>query len=246
MSGLVELYAKQLKLPGFNEYHEVIRQATTNGLSYEDFLVELMSREVARRKDNQLKRMIKKARFPVTKTLDEFKFEHLPHVEEAIVFELASGEFIDKMENIVMIGPPGTGKSHLSIALGLKACHHGYSVQFFTAARLVNELTEARDEKTLTKLETQLAKVNLLIVDELSYVSFPRHGSELLFHILSERTERSSVIITTNLDFSRWGEIFGDDMLAAALVDRLTYRSHVLNMNAASYRLKESKKAKAK
>jgi len=137
------------------------------------------------------------------------------------------------------------GKSHLSIALGLKACHQGYSVQFFTAARLVNELTEAMDKKTLTKLETQLAKVKLLIVNELSYVSFPRHGAELLFHILSERTERSSVIINTNLDFSRWGDVFGDDMLAA-LVDRLTYRSYVLNMNAESYRLKESKKTKKK
>ncbi len=243
--GLVELYAKQLKLSSFANYQEVIRQAKSNGMNYEEFLLELMSRELARRKDNQLKRRIKKARFPLMKSLDNFQFENLPHVKEALIWELASGDFIQKKENIVMVGPPGTGKTHLAIALGLKACSNGYSVRFFTAAGLVNELTEAQDEKRLVRLETQLAKVNLLIVDELSYVSFPRYSAELLFQVLSERTERSSVIITTNLDFSRWVEVFGDAMLATAIVDRLIYRSHVLNMNAESYRFKQSKKAKA-
>lgn len=138
-----------------------------------------------------------------------------------------------------MIGNPGSGKSHLSIALGIKACTHGYSVRFFTAANLATKLTEAQTEKRLGRLLKELAKVNLLIVDELSYISFPRHSAELLFQVMSERSERSSVIINTNLDFSRWEEIFGDHMVAAALVDRITFKSHILNMNAESYRLKQ-------
>ncbi|WP_025773299.1 ATP-binding protein [Neomoorella thermoacetica] len=144
-----------------------------------------------------------------------------------------------------MIGNPGTRKTHLSIALGLKACVHGYSVRFFTAAGLVTKLAEAQDEKRLGRMLKELSRVNLLIVDELSYISLPRQGAELLFQVISERSERGSIIINTNLDFSKWEEIFGDRMLAAALVDRVTFKSHILNMNAESYRLKQLQKARA-
>ncbi|GAF25283.1 DNA replication protein [Moorella thermoacetica Y72] len=147
--------------------------------------------------------------------------------------------------DIVMIGNPGTRKTHLSIALGLKACVHGYSVRFFTAAGLVTKLAEAQDEKRLGRMLKELSRVNLLIVDELSYISLPRQGAELLFQVISERSERGSIIINTNLDFSKWEEIFGDRMLAAALVDRVTFKSHILNMNAESYRLKQLQKARA-
>lgn len=142
----------------------------------------------------------------------------------------------------MLIGNPGSGENHLSIALGMKACANGYSMRFFTAAGLVTRLSEAQNEKRLGRLLKELAKVNLLIIDELSYISFPRPNAELLFQVISERCERSSIIINTNLDFSRWEEIFGDRLLTAALVDRVTFRSHLLNMNAESYRLKQQLK----
>ncbi|MBC7343332.1 MAG: ATP-binding protein [Clostridia bacterium] len=241
----VALYAKELKLSTFVDCQPVIRQATAEGWGYEEFLGEMLSREAASRKERQVQRRIKLARFPFQKTLEEFKFEALPHVEEAQVLELSAGEFIKRRENVVMIGNPGTGKSHLSIALGIKACIHGYSTRFFTAANLVTRLCEAQTEKKLGRMLKELAKVNLLIVDELSYVSFPRPDAELLFQVIAERSERGSVIINTNLDFSKWEEIFGDHMLAAALVDRLTFKSHILNMNAESYRLKQHQRTRA-
>ncbi|MDH7490743.1 MAG: ATP-binding protein, partial [Anaerolineae bacterium] len=138
------------------------------------------------------------------------------------------------------------GKTHLSIALGIKACQNGYTVRFFTAAGLITRLVEAQNEKKLSRMLKELARVNLLIVDELSYVSFTRQSAELLFQVLSERSERSSVIINTNLEFSRWAEIFGDNILAAALVDRITFKSYILNMNAESYRLKQREKVKTR
>ena len=241
-AGLIALYAKELKLPAFTGYQAVIRQATAEGWGYEEFLCALLSRESANRKENQVARRIRAARFPLRKTLDEFQFTALPHVKEALVRELAIGEFIRRRENILMIGNPGSGKSHLSIALGMSACTKGYSVRFFTAAGLVTSLSEAQNEKRLGRLLNELAKVNLLIIDELSYISFPRPNAELLFQVISERCERSSVIINSNLDFSRWEEIFGDRLLTAALVDRITFRSHILNMNAESYRLKQQLK----
>jgi DNA replication protein DnaC len=241
----IPLYAKELKLPTFANYPAVIRQATDQGWGYEEFLAAMLAREAANRKERQIARRVKLARFPFQKTLEEFKFEALPHVQEALVWELAAGEFIKRRENIVMIGNPGTGKTHLSIALGLKACVHGYSVRFFTAAGLVTKLAEAQNEKRLGRMLKELSRVNLLIVDELSYISLPRQGAEFLFQVISERSERGSIIINTNLDFSKWEEIFGDRMLAAALVDRVTFKSHILNMNAESYRLKQRQKAKA-
>lgn len=234
----IALYAKELKLSTFADFQQLVRQATDHGWSYEEFLGEMLSREAIVRKERQVARRIKAARFPLKKTLDEFDFKVLPHVEEALLWQLATCEFIERRENITMIGNPGSGKSHLSIALGIKACTCGYSVRFFTAAGLVTKLTEAQSEKKLGKVLKELAKANLLIIDELSYVSFPRHSAELLFQAISERSERNSVIINTNLDFSRWEEIFGDNMTAAALVDRVTFKSHILNMNAESYRLK--------
>lgn len=242
----IALLARELKLSTFADYQQVLRLAAEKGLGYEEFLHEMLTREVSVRKENQVKKRIRDARFPLVKTLDEFKFDALPHVKEALVWQLATGEFIQCRENIVMIGNPGTGKTHLSIALGIKACQNGYTVRFFTAAGLITRLVEAQNEKKLSRILKELARVNLLIVDELSYVSFTRQSAELLFQVLSERSERSSVIINTNLEFSRWAEIFGDNILAAALVDRITFKSYILNMNAESYRLKQREKVKAR
>ena len=205
----------------------------------------MLQKEVAQRIENQQNRRIKAARFPLVKSLDQFQFDNLPSVPEALVWQLATGEFVDRQENVIMIGNPGTGKTHLSIGLGRRLCRKGYQVRFYTAANLVTELSEAQQDLKLTRLQRLLRKLDLLIVDEMSYLTFSKPHAELLFHVLSDRNERGSVMLTTNLEFSRWGEMLPNDMLTAALIDRLTHRSHILNMNAASYRLKQSvKKAK--
>lgn len=236
---LIRLYAKQLRLPTMAKYEPIIRRAGEEGMGYEDFLCELLANEVATRQENQLKRRIKAAGFPLMKSLDEFDFKVLEHVEEALIWQLATGDFVAKRENVIMIGNPGTGKTHLAIGLGTRICKAGYKVRFYTAAQLANELAEAQEYHRLSKIEKQLAKIDLLILDELSYLSFNKHHSELLFQVLSERSERASVMVTTNLEFSRWVEFFQDTMLTAALVDRLTFRAHILNMNGTSYRFKQ-------
>ncbi len=225
----IALYAKQLRVPSFTRYEEVLRQHEQ--LGYEDFLIAMMKQELASRSANQQRRRIKQAGFPSEKTLEEFDLKRLQHVEEAFVHELASCDFIRNRQNILMIGNPGSGKSHLSIALGLRACQNGFRVKFTTAATLATMLVEAKDSKELIKLERKLQKAELLIIDELSYLSFNRHQSELLFKVISDRAEKASVIISTNLEFSRWTELFESPTLTAALVDRLTFRSHILNMN---------------
>ncbi len=229
------LFCKQLKLPTFCDYENVIRQLDS-GMGYEDFLLELLKIESEQRLENNQKRRIKAAKFPYIKTLDEFETKCLKHVKEAYLYELVGCDYIDKHQNIVMIGNPGTGKTHLAISLGLKACTNGYKVSFYTAATLATELVEASDYKHLTKLEKKLSNADLLILDELSYLSFNRHQSDLLFKVISDRSEKGSIIITTNLEFAKWTELFDNPTMVAALVDRVTFRSHVLNMNGESYR----------
>lgn len=231
-----------MKLPTLTSYEELLRQAQQDGWGYEQFLCEVLQKEVAQRIENQQNRRIKAARFPLVKSLDQFQFDNLPSVPEALVWQLATGEFVDRQENVIMIGNPGTGKTHLSIGLGRRLCRQGYKVRFYTAANLVTELSEAQQDLKLTRLQRLLRKLDLLIVDEMSYLTFSKPHAELLFHVLSDRNERGSVMLTTNLEFSRWGEMLPNEMLTAALIDRLTHRSHILNMNAASYRLKQSVK----
>ncbi|WP_202947851.1 ATP-binding protein [Desulfosporosinus acidiphilus] len=160
------------------------------------------------------------------KTLDEFQFGRLEHVSESFIWELASCDYIKKRQNIVMIGNPGSGKTHLSIGLGLKACYAGFNVKFYTAVNLASTLAEAIQFHRLSKLEKSLAKVDLLVIDELSYLTFNRHQSEMLFQVISEGSERASVIITTNLEFSSWTDLFENEIMVAALIDRVTFRSY--------------------
>ena len=227
----IELYSKQLRTPMFNKYADVIRQLDKNQ-SYEDFLVALMKLELDSRQESTRKRKIKTAGFPYIKTMDELDCSRFEHMDEAFIHELASCDFISRRQNIVMIGNPGTGKTHLSIALGVKACMQGMNVKFFTAANLSNELIEAQDNHKLVRLEKQIAKAELLIIDELSYLTFNRHQSELLFKVVADRAERRSVIVSTNLRFSEWTTMFENQTMVTALIDRLTFRSHVLNMNS--------------
>jgi len=239
-SQTIELYAKQLRLPTFNHYTNVIRQLGNNK-SYEDFLVALMKMELDSRMESSQIRKIRATNFPYMKTIDELDCSRFEHFTEAFVHELASCDFVSKRQNIVMIGNPGTGKTHLSIALGIKACMQGMNVKFYTAANLSNELIEAQEYKKLMKIEKQLSKTDLLIIDELSYLTFNRHQSELLFKVIADRAERRSVIVSTNLKFSDWITMFENTTMVTALIDRLTFKSHVLNMNSDnSYRAEHS------
>ena len=232
----IKLYAKILKMPTFTQYQDVIRQLKPN-MGLEDMLLELMKNECQSRQANQLKRRIHIAHFPVTKTLEELNMSCFENIKTTFIQQLASCDFIHKRNNIIMIGPPGIGKTHLAIALGMKACSLGYRVLFRNAATLSTELCEAKDTYKLSKLESTIEKADLLILDELSYLSFNRHQSDLLFKVVSERSERASIIVTTNLEFSRWTEMFENETMVAALVDRLTFKSHLLDMNGSSYRL---------
>jgi len=236
----IKLYAKQLKTPTFAGYENVVRQLEP-GDGYDKFLCQLMKQEVIQRQEAGQRRRIKKAGFPVMKTLDEFNYRRLEHVSESFIWELASCDYIKNRQNIVMIGNPGAGKSHLSIGLGMKACYAGFNVKFYTATNLANELAEAVQFHRLSKLEKSLAKIDLLILDELSYLTFNRYQSEMLFQVISERSERASIIVTTNLEFSSWTDLFENEIMVAALIDRVTFRSHILNMNVLeSYRLEQT------
>ena len=227
----IEMYAKQLRTPMFNNYADVIRQLNKNE-GYADFLVHLMKLELDSRHESTRRRKIKSAGFPYVKTMDELDVSRFEHMDAAFIRELGSCDFVANKQNIVMIGNPGTGKTHLSIALGIKACMQGMDVRFYTAANLSNELIEAQDNHKLVRLEKQLAKADLLIIDELSYLTFNRHQSELLFKVVADRAERKSVIVSTNLRFSEWTTLFENQTMVTALIDRLTFRSHVLNMNS--------------
>lgn len=216
----IELYSKQLRTPTFSSYADVIRQLGADK-GYDDFLISLLRTELDSRMESSRKRKIRAAGFPYIKTIDELDLTRFEHVTEAFVHELASCDFISKRQNIVMIGNPGTGKTHLSIALGIKACMNGMNVKFYTAANLSNELIEAQEYKNLIRLEKKLAKAEVLIIDELSYLTFNRHQSELLFKVIADRSERQSVIISTNLKFSDWTSMFESTTMVTALVDRL-------------------------
>lgn len=236
----IRLLARQLKIPTFANYPDILRQCKSDA-DLSDLLLELMMAESASRQENQTKRRLKAAGFPFQKTLDEFDMSQLnDSVSPVFLRELASCKFIQERKNVVMIGNPGRGKTHIAIALGIRACLQGFRVLFKNASTLSVELTEARDSYQLGKLERQLEKTDLLILDELSYLSFNRYESDLLFKVLSDRSERTSTIVTTNLPFSRWTELFENTTMVSALVDRLTFRSHILDMNGPSYRLMET------
>ena len=236
----IALYSKQLKTPSFNRYEDVIRHLD-HDKSYEQFLVDLLKLESASRMESSQKRKISAAKFPYIKTFDEMDLSRYEHVSEATFHDLGSCDFVSKRQNIVMIGNTGRGKTHCSIALGIKACMQGMNVKFYTAANLSNELIEAMEYKRILKLERQLAKIDLLIIDEASYITFNRHQSELLFKVIADRAEKRSVIVSTNLKFSEWPTLFENETMVAALIDRLTFRSHVLNMNGQSFRSEHSR-----
>ena len=235
-------YVSELKIPGINQgLKQKIEEAYRQDQSYEDFLLDIFSEAYDMRKENGRKNRVKNARFPYKKHMDELRVEYLPEDGRRKIKELKTLNFIEEGRNIILAGNPGTGKTHISIGLGIEACNKGYKVYFSTVASLINELKETRSEKKLYTLEKKFEKYDLIIADELGYISFDKEGSELLFTFLSLRAERKSTIITTNLSFDRWNEVFNDTILTAALIDRMTHNSYVINMNGDSYRIKETK-----
>lgn len=221
-----------------------LRQARENKIAYEEFLLNLTEIEVQVRKENGRKKRIKDAGFPLLKPLETFDFESAPELDVRFVRELSTGLFIEEKRNVIFLGKSGTGKTHLSTALGMEACTAGYRTRFVTGCGLANELIEARDEKRLIRVIKRYSGYDLLVIDELGYVPFSKEGAQLLFQVLAERHEKKSVIITTNMGFGDWTQIFGDPNLTGALLDRITHKAHVINCNWESYRLKETLKNK--
>ena len=242
----IKICAKQLKIPTFCSYQDVLRQAEQNA-AFASLLLALMRREVEKRHENQNARLLKQAGFPFVKTVEELDLgQYSGNLTDIFVRELSSCQFIKDRKNLVMYGNPGRGKTHLAIGLGLKACEAGLSVLFKNAATLCRELTEARDTYALGRLEKKLQRTDLLILDEMGYVSFDRSQSELIFKVVADRSERGSIIVTTNLAFSAWTDLFQNGALVTALIDRLTYKSHLIDMNGESYRLEHARKMHAK
>jgi DNA replication protein DnaC len=235
---LLENYCKSLKLPTVaREYGRLARQCAAENRGYAAFLQNLLELEVQSRHSKAVQRRIKEAGFPAEKEIDGYDFTALPKLNKKRIVDLAGGEFIRRRECVVFLGPPGVGKTHLAIALGRAACQRSLRVKFHTATGLATEYAEAREERTILKLERAIERRDLIIIDELGYVPLGQNGAENLFGFFSKCYERISVIVTTNLPFSHWPEIFGDERLTGALLDRLTHRVHVVEMKGDSYRL---------
>jgi DNA replication protein DnaC len=234
-------HLKQLKLPTvLREYDKVAAQCARDGVDHPRYLLRLVELELIDRERRMVERRIRQARFPATKSLDTFEFTAIPSLNKMLVLELARCEYVLARQNIIALGNSGTGKTHIALALGLAACQKGLSVTFTTAAALVHNLMEARDEKRLLKTQRELQAVKLLIVDELGYVPLSPTGAELLFEVFSQRYEHGSTIVTSNLPFEDWTSVLGSERLTGALLDRLTHHVHILAMNGDSYRLKQS------
>ena len=243
---LLAHYLKTLKLPTFQrEYQKLARLCATEGVDHVGYLLRLSEREMIERDRRKVERRIKAAKFPVVKSLDSFDFAAIPKLNKMQVLELARCEWIERRENVIALGPSGTGKTHVALGLGLAACQKGLSVGFTTAAALVSEMMEARDERRLLRFQKQMAAYQLLIIDELGFVPLSKTGAELLFELISQRYERAANLITSNLPFDEWTETLGSERLTGALLDRITHHVNILEMNGDSYRLAQSRARKA-
>lgn len=241
---LLKSHLKRLRLPAIAQaYQKVAQEAAQTNARYEQYLLTLLEQEVLQREANQQKRRLMQARFPVLRTLDTFDFAALPSLNKAKVLDLTRGEYIDKHANVILVGDVGTGKTHVAISLGICACRQGKRVRFYTAAGLINEMVEAQAESRLSKLQAQLMKQDLVILDEVGFIPFSQSGAHLLFQFCSAKHERGSLLITTNLNFADWTQVFGDERLTAALLDRLTFHSHIIEFRGESFRFRQSLKA---
>jgi DNA replication protein DnaC len=241
---LLASYLRRLRLPVvLAHYPKVAQEAAQQALSYEQFLLLLAEQELAQRDENMQRRRIAQAKFPVIKTLDQYDFSLIPHLNRHLVLELAQGHYINKKENVLLVGQIGTGKTHVATALGVAACRQGHRVRFATAAGLTNELFEAQAAHRLSRVEQQLLRYQLLLLDEVGFVPFTKTGADLLFSFLAALHEQVSLLVTTTVPFAEWATLFGGDQrLTAALLDRLTFHAHIVQFSGDSYRLRESLK----
>lgn len=237
---LLETYLKQLRLPTFlRNYRKVGEDAAHANLGYDGFLLALAEQEVAQRERNRQAQLIRAARFPALKELADCDFSCLPQLHKPQVLELARGDYIQKAEPVLMLGNPGLGKTHLATSLALAACRQGYKVRFYTAAGLVNDLLQAQDDHRLPRVLAATLKQHLIVLDELGFIPFSPAGAHLLFQFCSSLYERVALIVTTNLRFADWTQVFGDERLTAALLDRLTYRAHIVEFVGESFRFRQ-------
>lgn len=244
---LLQHHLKALKLPTMlSECTKVAARCAAENVDHLAFLLQLCELELIERERRASERRLKAARFPTHKTLETFEFQAQPSVNKLLITELIRGEYIEKRENLLLVGNSGTGKSHLAIALGIAACGQGKRVRFIRVTELITQLMEAREERELLRLKKQLSKLDLLILDELGYVPASKVGSELLFDVISTAYERLSLIVTTNLPFENWTEVLGSERLTGATLDRLTHRCHIIEASGESYRLRDAKRRSTK
>ena len=237
---LLETYLKQLRLPTFaTNYQRFAMDAAQANQSYEQFLLALAEQEVAQRDQHREARLIRAARFPVLKELADFDFSSVPDLNKVLVLELAQGHYLRAAEPVLLVGNPGLGKTHLATGLALAACRQGHRVRFYTAAGLVNDLLQAQDEHRVQRVINQALRYHLVVVDELGFIPFSEVGGQLMFQFCSALHERVAMLVTTNLRFADWTQVFGNERMTAALLDRLTHRAHILEFMGESFRFRQ-------
>lgn len=240
---LLKHHLKALRLPTvLAECEKVAARAAADNVDHLGFLLQVVELELIERERKAADRRLKAARFPAPKTLDEFDFAARPSVNKPLLLDLARGDYLTQRENILFVGPSGTGKTHLATALGMAACAQGKKVRFWRVTELITTLREADQDRQLLRLRHHLGRLDLLILDELGYVPASKAGAELLFDVIASAYERSSVLLTTNLGFEHWTEVLGNERLTGAALDRLTHRATIVEMAGESYRLQDAKR----
>lgn len=240
---LLKHHLKTLKLPTMHhECEKIAQRCAADNADHLAYLLQLSELELIERERKAAERRLKAARFPAAKLLDEFDFAARPSLNKPLVLQLINGDYLDERENVLLVGPSGTGKSHLATALGMAACAQGRRVRFFRVTELITQLLEAKEERQLLRYRQALSKLDLLVLDELGYVPASKAGAELLFDVIATAYERHSLIVTTNLPFENWTEVLGSERLTGAALDRLTHRCHILETKGESYRLQDAKR----